>query len=142
MKRETRLAILSGSKVNTFKVFLITVFRGNLIDGICLDILSNVDEFVNFIKNCKYLGEIRLIIYLLDSNRINKDEQIIGHIDKIIPQYIVMSDEGEILKVKNVKSRIIKMIYMRMSIHEKIRLHRSILTEIVNIFRGEINGRE
>ena len=133
MKEETRIALLSCTKVKSYILFLLTVFRSNLIDGVCLDLARDINDIYEFIKKCKYLGEIRLLVNLV----INGMESLTSkELDKIMTQYLIMTDTGELLYLKNVKSYIMKKLYTKMKIQDKIRLHKNILNETLAVLEG------
>lgn len=139
MKKESRIAILSHTKLKEYNIVLLTVFRHNLIDGVCFNIIPNLNTLPEFVRKCKYIGEVRLIVYLVeDSNK--HIYTYIESLKNILPYYIVITSNGEILGVGNVKPSMIRELYTKMSIYEKINIHKNILQEAVGILKGEIHG--
>ncbi|HIQ03200.1 MAG TPA: hypothetical protein EYH40_02130 [Desulfurococcales archaeon] len=139
MKKESRIAILSHTKLKKYIIVLLTVFRYNLIDGICFNIIPNLNVLPEFIRKCKYIGEVRLIVYLAEDSSKHIYTHI-GGLRNILPHYIVVTSNGEILEVGNVKPSVIRELYTKMNIYEKINIHKNILQEAICILEGGVYG--
>ncbi len=114
MKKETRVALITGSDLEAFRrIYVLTVFRGKILEGVEFFKARNTFELSLAITSSKYYNEIRVFIvatgedpFINDSFYIRVAKPIIvtRKLESIVKTYGLSIDEARAILNSLVKS--------------------------------------
>lgn len=103
MKKETRIALIMGERFRNFRVYMLTVFRGKMIEGMEFFKATNSFELSSALTSSRYYNEVRFFITSNDDDPFVNDEfyvrvakpTILSHkLETITKTYGVSRDEA------------------------------------------------
>ena len=119
MKKETRIAILIGKGLESFRIYMLTVFRGKMIEGVEFYRANSSFELSSAISSSKYYSEIRLLILMTESDplidddfyvRIAKPIILTRNLETIVKTYGLSVDDARALLNSLAKSTFLEIV--------------------------------
>jgi len=74
MKKETRIAVIAGRGLRNTRVYMLTVFRGKIVEGVEFYKANSSFELSSAIASSKYYNEIRIFIVMTGKDPFINDD--------------------------------------------------------------------
>jgi len=119
MKKETRIAIIMGKSLENLRIYMLTVFRGKMVEGVEFYRANNSFELSSAILSSKYYSEIRILVAVTDEDpfinddfyvRIAKPIILTHKLETVTKTYGLSIDEARTILNSLVRSTFLKII--------------------------------
>jgi len=132
MKKETRIAIVAGKSLGNYRVYVLTVLRGKIVEGVEFYKANSSFELSSAIISSKYYNEIRIFIVITGKDpfvnddfyvRIAKPIILTKKLESVNEAYGLSIDEARSILNFLVKSTFLEVVeFIDKLFHEAIEL--------------------